>query len=710
VYTADILQTLDGGKVYVLHNKAWNKDEHVGDRLCIDFQGHGTGDITPVVTASINAGDVTPTPGADTSTTTASSTSTSTSTTSTTTTTTTTISTPTPSGSTPVPDATSTSTTHQTATDSVSSTTHRPTSTLAPSKTYEADMKVLYNYDETKRFYAEFSFTPDEDILGWIANVTFDVKSHYMESGTSVIARPSDDKLHYTMVSFGHTGYIKAGTTYTLGFFGSYYEQPHIPSGHAVLINMGRDKWTITPAATSDTSKYNYNDILYKSILFYEAQRAGHLPATNRIAYRGDSSTEDKGDNGEDLSGGWYVAHGHVKFNFPIAHTATVLAWGYLLYEDAYRAASQDDHLLDSVKWALDYLLKCHVSSEELYIQVSDAQADFWNWEQPEFMLGERPAYRINATHPGTDVAMETAAAFAAGSLAFKTKDPAYSATLLTHAKQLWEFGNKYHGVYSDSIQEAATNYSSHGYNDEICWASLWLYQATNDSTYLTAAEQHFDPLPASDMSWDNKTAANQLLLYKITKDDKYKTAVEGTFKYWFPGGSVQYTPKGLARPTERGGLGRAANMAMLGLIAADAGLHAVEYRHWAMCQIHYALGDTGFSYVVGFGDDYPLKPYQRISMCPNHPAICSPEILESGMPNVHILYGALVGGPGSNDDYADEFSNVNNDVSVEYNAGFQTAVAALKSLWLKSEHPEQHNNAQCPYTAGGPDVIVGRR
>lgn len=43
-----------------------------------------------------------------------------------------------------------------------------------------------------------------------------------------------------------------------------------------------------------------------KSIMFYEAQRSGKLPADNRISWRGDSSLLDQGDNGEDLTGGWY--------------------------------------------------------------------------------------------------------------------------------------------------------------------------------------------------------------------------------------------------------------------------------------------------------------------------------------------------------------------------------------------------------------------
>ncbi|XP_055879857.1 endoglucanase A-like [Biomphalaria glabrata] len=714
VYTADIVQTLDGGKVFVLHNKAWNKDEHVGDQLCIEFQGHGSGDISPVVTGALQAGDVsgnpitgTPTPTATTSTTTSSTTSTTSTTTSTTTPSTTHSVTPTPAGDTSSHSTTaSASASTATPTASALTTSHSPRTTLPPSRTYDSDM--VFVEDKGDFFYAEFKFTVDEEMLGWIVNITFDGPINFIESGNGVIEKISEDKLHWTMVSFGHQAHLPKGSTYLL-FIAANYHGHTIPHAHATMTNMGRDKWSFSPAPTSDTSKYNYNDVLFKSILFYEAQRTGKLPATNRLPYRNNSLVGDKGDGGEDLSGGYFVGHGHVKFNFPIAYSATILSWGYLLYEEAYKAAGQEDHVLESIKWALDYLIKCHTKPDELYVQVSDYIEDYWAWNQPEFYLGERPPYKINDTHPGTDIAMETAAAFAAGSLAFKTKDPSYSATLLTHAKQLWDFGNKYHGLYSDSIVMAAYNYSSHGFNDEICWSSLWLYQATNDNTYLTAAEQHFDPLPAPDMSWDNKTAANQVLLYKLTKDDKYKTAVEDTFHYWFPGGSIPYTPKGLAHRSDRAALSSAANMAMLALIAADAGLHATEYRHWAMCQIHYALGDTGFSYVVGFGDDYPLRPYQRISMCPNHPAHCSPEVLLAEMPNIHILYGALVGGPGANDEYLDKFDSVlNNEVTIEFNAGFQTAVAALKSLWIKSQHPEQLNDAQCPYI-GGADVF-GRR
>ena len=51
---------------------------------------------------------------------------------------------------------------------------------------------------------------------------------------------------------------------------------------------------------------FNYSEVLHLSLLFYEAQRSGRLPITNRIPWRGDSLLSDKGDAGEDLSGGYY--------------------------------------------------------------------------------------------------------------------------------------------------------------------------------------------------------------------------------------------------------------------------------------------------------------------------------------------------------------------------------------------------------------------
>ncbi len=61
----------------------------------------------------------------------------------------------------------------------------------------------------------------------------------------------------------------------------------------------------IIPSIGSN-GNYDYDKVLHASLLFYEAQRSGKLPPDNRIHWRGDSMLDDKGENGEDLTGGYF--------------------------------------------------------------------------------------------------------------------------------------------------------------------------------------------------------------------------------------------------------------------------------------------------------------------------------------------------------------------------------------------------------------------
>ena len=99
--------------------------------------------------------------------------------------------------------------------------------------------------------------------------------------------------------------------------------------------------------------------------------------------------------------------------------------------------------------------------------------------------------------------------------------------------------------------------------------------------------------------------------------------------------------------------------------------------------QIGYILGDTGRSYVVGFGENPPQRPHHRASSCPSPiTSPCGDNEKNSPNANPQILYGALVGGPDSNDNYNDARDDyVSNEVATDYNAGFQSAVAYLSKL-----------------------------
>ena len=71
------------------------------------------------------------------------------------------------------------------------------------------------------------------------------------------------------------------------------------------------------------------------------------------------------------------------------------------------------------------------------------------------------------------------------------------------------------------------------------------------------------------------------------------------------------------------------------------------------------------------------LRAYS--SSCETPPGQCH----QSGDgPNAQVLYGALVGGPGENDDYTDSRTDYqHNEVACDYNAGFQSAVAGKSGL-----------------------------
>ncbi|MBL6447185.1 glycoside hydrolase family 9 protein [Fulvivirga sp. 29W222] len=438
---------------------------------------------------------------------------------------------------------------------------------------------------------------------------------------------------------------------------------------------------------------YNYAEALQKSMFFYECQESGELLPDNRVSWRGNSALNDGSDVGLDLRGGWYDAGDHVKFNFPMAFSATALAWGAIDFESGYTAAGQLSYLKRNLRWVNDYFIKCHTAPNELWGQVGNGGLDHAWWGSAEIMPMQRPAYKIDANQPGSDLAAETAAAMAAASIVFQNDDPTYSATLLEHAIQLYDFADNYRGIYSESIADAGSYYRSFsGYNDELVWGAIWLYRATGNMSYLQKAENYYANLSSEPQSsiksykwglaWDDKSYGCYILLAKLIGKAQYKADAERHLDYWtdgYNGERVNYTSGGLAYLDVWGALRYAANTSFLALYYADqatSASKAQKYRNFAISQINYALGDNprNSSYVVGFGTNAPQNPHHRTA----HGAWANNQ---NGPPvqTRHILYGALVGGPNSDDSYEDDRSNyINNEVACDYNSGFSGALAAL--------------------------------
>lgn len=433
------------------------------------------------------------------------------------------------------------------------------------------------------------------------------------------------------------------------------------------------------------TGPYAYGEVLCESMLFYEAERSGKLPADNRVPWRGDSALDDL------VVGGYYDAGDFVKFGFPMASMTTMLAWGGVSFPDGYDVSGQTEWFTKTLKWSTDYFIAAHLGDTEFVGQIGDGDADHASWGRPEDMTMNRPAFKITASSPGSELAAETAAALASSAIWYRCNgDEAYANLCLDHAKTLYAFADEHRGVYTDAIPAGAFYESWSGYNDELVWGAAWLAKATGDDSYLAKAEAYFEEFGLSDpqeLSWDDKTAGVFLILYELTGDSKYKDKAE-KFVDFFLG--LEKTGKGLvwSSSSQWGSLRYAANYGHFAFQAARLGIKESEGRAFAESQINYILGDTGRSYVVGWGVDPPTHCHHRAASCPDRPAVCD---WNSGMnnpgPNGQVLHGALVGGPDHNDNYVDDRNQFQmTEVATDYNAGFQSCLAAMTANYVNNE------------------------
>ena len=428
------------------------------------------------------------------------------------------------------------------------------------------------------------------------------------------------------------------------------------------------------------------------SLLFYECQRSGPLPKTNRIYWRHDSMVDAGKDVGLDLTGGYYDAGDNVKFNFPQASALTLIAWSGIEFAEGYKKAGQWDQLLEMVKWGTDYLLKCHSGKNELYVQVGDGMVDHGHWYPPEYIDYDYPSFKIDAKNPGSEVAAETACSLAAASILFKEEDSSYSQTLSKHAIEIYDFADEYRGDYFESVPEAAAYYRSYnGYMDELVFGAMWMYRLTGEEKYYekfkAIADKQYEeqddrkyPGSTGPISWDDKRPGAYILSALVTKEDKY---MEEAYRYCDAIISQKKTPGGLwysslsQWASNRYAANAASMVAVFANILPESDSKRKNYIDFVKSQIDYILGDNpaGVNYVVGAEDNSPKAVHHRgasgtfDSLDKN----AKPEY------NIYTLYGALAGGPGGSDNYKDTRDNYQmNEVALDYNAGFQLCLAAL--------------------------------
>ncbi|KAE8680236.1 Endoglucanase 11 [Hibiscus syriacus] len=475
-------------------------------------------------------------------------------------------------------------------------------------------------------------------------------------------------------------------------------------------------------AISPSTQAFNYGEALSKSLLYFESQRSGRLPHNQRATWRHHSGLTDGLEQGVDLVGGYYDAGDNVKFGLPMAFTITMLSWGVIEYGNEIAGAGEYAHALEAIKWGTDYFIKAHTHPNVLWAEVGDGDTDHYCWQRPEDMTTSRQAYKVDEKNPGSDVAGETAAAMASASIVFRKTNPHYSHLLLHHAQQLFELGDKFRGKYDESVRVVKGYYPSvSGFKDELLWAALWLYKATDNEAYLSYAldkANEFGGITWSmnEFSWDVKFAGLQIIASMLLVEEKHRNPASklvlleqyrSKAEYYLcaclnknNASNVKRTPGGLLYVRQWNNMQYVSNAAFLLtvysehlrasklLLRCDRGESGPEeVLAFAKSQVDYILGGNpkATSYLVGYGSRYPQRMHHRGGSIESYSEkkgfIGCTQGYDNWFhrkgPNPNVVVGALVGGPSEEDEFRDDRKNFMQTEACTYNTASLVGVLA---------------------------------
>ena len=437
------------------------------------------------------------------------------------------------------------------------------------------------------------------------------------------------------------------------------------------------------------------------------------------------SVLDPDGDGCVDVSGGFHDAGDHVEFGMPEAYAGSTLGWGYYEFRDAYEKTGQNTHIETILRYFNDYFMKTTFrdSSGEVIAfcyQVGEGEIDHAYWNAPENDSMKRKGFFLTAEKPQTDYVAATAASLAAGYLNFKDTDKEYADKCLDYAEALYKFAMTHTKELSDNEDGPREFYRSSKWEDDYCWAGMWLYKATKNKTYLDEAlgvlgNDYYAP-PTYVHCWNDVWTGAICLIAECNDEDNYVinrymelsgknsyeitdfwSQIEKQTKNCMSGGLGTLSPEKYFFLSKWGSAryNTAAQLAALVYDKYNNNGKPSEYSEWAKSQMEYLLGKNtaNKAYVVGYNENAVKYPHHRassgLSKC------------EDTSEQKHVLYGALVGGPDASDKHVDVTADyIYNEVTIDYNAAFVGACAGLyeffgdESMTVTPDFPPPDKNS----------------
>lgn len=509
---------------------------------------------------------------------------------------------------------------------------------------------------------------------------------------------------------------------------------------------------TFTPAPNWESYNYfNFAEALQKSLYFYDAEKCGadagydkggklewrgschegdekipleHTSLSKAFLEKYKSIIDPDGDGTVDVHGGFHDAGDHVRFGLPQAYAASTLGWGFYEFRDAYKQIGEEQHMIDILKYFTDTFLRCSFLDKDgnliaFCYMVGEGDVDHCYWGPPELYPEEyakaRPADFITTERPGSDVLGNTAAALCTSYMNFKDSDPDYAKKCLTVAKAMYDFAKKHRGFATEDGY-----YTSVSDDDDLSWAATWLYDCTGNMDYIndidsvdasgnyTGYMKSIIPETLKQNTWYNSWVhcwdavwgGVFLKLNKQVPDNKLFDFIASWNVEFLSGGKCQHkdttdknyykvSPAGYAMINGWGSARYNTAAQLSALVYMKNHPERTDFGEWAKGAMEYLMGRNpmGYSYIVGYGYEQGL-PYAHH---PHHRAAHGSKTNNMNDPpeHRHILWGALVGGPDSNDYHMDSTTEyAYNEVAVDYSAAFVGALAGLYEYYGKGNKP----------------------
>ena len=434
----------------------------------------------------------------------------------------------------------------------------------------------------------------------------------------------------------------------------------------------------------------------------YGGNRSGDGPNWLIMTYGSGKDFVKDADGAYSLKGGWHDCGDHVKFGQTQFYAGYVLLLGYSAfpkgYDDFYTQNYSDyknandfswegkkgipnkiPDILDEVKYATDYYIRCIPNGTTFYSQVGNGNYDHKNWVTSVTMAtyaitdgGEAGGSRPIKKNPddGSMVSF-CGATLALMSRMYRPFDAAYADLCLQHALYAYQYASAHKtNAGGGTIEGSFYNPDNMWQDNYVCLLSE-LYYATGQETYKTEALSYASVIKDGGWVLDYENSED-LALYHLAKFGnatalselnksctRYKNSLSGgVMQVGSTWGRLRYTASACF------------------VLALQHTLNNDGLIHNALkSSVDYILGvnSQNQSFVVGFGTKSPQKPHHRnVFMNDNQ---------NYTIPTKNKQHGYLVGGVWTGT-FPDDINNYQtSEGGIDYNAGLVGALGYINSI-----------------------------